>query len=173
MVEHRPFKAVVVSSSLTVLTRFIRDNGPSMSTAELYDLDFAAWAEKNAELLRAGRFSEIDLEHVAEEIEDMAKRQRHALGRRVARLIQHLLKWQLQPEKRSTSWQVTIVNQRDAISALLKESPSLKPGFADQVSEAYSSATRLAAVEMRRDLKAFPPACPYTSVQLLDFDYLP
>jgi hypothetical protein len=173
MVEHRPFKAVVVSSSLTVLTRFIRDNGPSMSTAELYDLDFAAWAEKNAELLRAGRFSEIDLEHVAEEIEDMAKRERRALQRRLARLIQHLLKWQLQPERRGTSWQCTILEQRNAISILLEESPSLKPGFANQASKAYAAATRMAALEMRRDLKTFPSSCPYTAAQLLDFDYLP
>ena len=173
MVEHRPFKAVVVSSSLTVLTRFIRDNGPSMSTVELYDLDFAAWAEKNAELLRAGRFSEIDLEHVAEEIEYMAKHERHELRSRMARLIQHLLKWQLQPEKRTTSWQRTIAHQREAISDLLQESPSLKPVFVDSVDRAHASAARLAAIDMRRDLKTLPPSCPYTAAQLLDFDYLP
>ena len=115
-----------------------------MRTADLYDLDFAAWAEQNAELLRAGRFSEVDLEHVAEEIGDMAKRERRALRRRLARLIQHLLKWQLQPEKRSTSWQTTIAEQRDAIAVLLQESPSLNPGFASQVTEAYSAAARLA-----------------------------
>jgi hypothetical protein len=156
-----------------VLTRFIRDNGPSMSTAELYDLDFAAWAEKNAELLRAGRFSEIDLEHVAEEIEYMAKRERHALRSRMARLIQHLLKWQLQPEKRTTSWQKTIAQQRDAILRLLQESPSLKPEFAETVDRAYASAARLAAIEMRRDLRTLPSSCPYIATQLLDFDYLP
>ena len=144
-----------------------------MRPADLYDLDFAAWAEQNAELLRAGRFSEVDLEHVAEEIGDMAKRERRALRRRLARLIQHLLKWQLQPEKRSTSWQTTIAEQRDAIAVLLQESPSLNPGFASQVTEAYSAAARLAAIEMRREVKALPESCPYTMAQLLDLDYLP
>jgi len=144
-----------------------------MRTADLYDLDFAAWAEQNAELLRAGRFSEVDLENVAEEIGDLAKRERHALRRRLARLIQHLLKWQFQPDRRSTSWQITIVEQRDAIALILEESPSLKPVFADQAREAYAAAARLAAVEMRRDVKSLPSSSPYTPAQLLDLDFLP
>jgi hypothetical protein len=162
-----------VGSSPTVLTRFSAIIIKSMRTADLYDLDFAAWAEQNAELLRAGRFSEVDLEHVAEEIEDLSRRQRHAVRSRLGRLIQHLLTWQFQPEKRSTSWQRTIAQQRDAISVLLEESPSLKPGFASQVGEAYAVAARLAAIEMRCDVKALPESCPYTMAQLLDLDYLP
>jgi hypothetical protein len=144
-----------------------------MKTADLYELDFAAWAEQNAELLRAGRFSEVDLENVAEEIEYLAKHQRHALGSQLARLIQHMLKWQLQPEKRGVSWERTLVQQRLAISRLLEESPSLKPAFADQASGAYAAAARLAALEMRRDVKSLPASSPYTPAQLLDLDFLP
>lgn len=144
-----------------------------MKTADLYESDFAAWAETNAELLRAGRFSEVDLEHLAEEIEDMAKRERRELRRRLARLIQHLLKWQFQPEKRSTSWQRTIAEQRDAISVLLQESPSLKPGFGRLAGDSYLAAAKMAAIEMRRDVKALPSSSPYTMEQLLDLDYLP
>jgi len=84
-----------------------------MKTAELYDLDFAQWAKENAELLRSGRFSEADIEHVAEEIEDLAKRKWWALCSRFARLIEHLLKWQFQPERRGTSWKRTIAVQRE------------------------------------------------------------
>jgi hypothetical protein len=144
-----------------------------MKTADLYESDFAAWAEMNAELLRAGRFSEVDLENVAEEIEDLAKKQRHALGSRLRRLIQHLLKWQFQPEKRSTSWQRTLAQQRLAIARLLKENPSLKPAFAELAAEAYSDATRLASIEMRREVKTLPSSSPYTMEQLMDLDYLP
>ena len=50
-----------------------------MSAAELYDLDFYEWTVRNAELLRSGRVSEADLEHIAEEIEDMGKRERREL----------------------------------------------------------------------------------------------
>jgi len=41
-----------------------------MKAADLYETDFAQWALQNAELLRSKRFSEADLEHIAEEIED-------------------------------------------------------------------------------------------------------
>ena len=144
-----------------------------MKTADLYELDFAAWAETNAELLRAGRFSEVDLENVAEEIEDLGKRQRHSLGSRLARLIQHLLKWQFQPEKRTTSWQRTIAQQRLGISQLLEGSPSLKPAFAELAELAYPRAARLAAIELRCEMKALPLSSPYTLEQLFDLDYLP
>jgi hypothetical protein len=42
-----------------------------MKAAELYDRDFAEWTRRNAELLRSGRAAEADLDHIAEEIEDM------------------------------------------------------------------------------------------------------
>ncbi len=34
---------------------------------------------RNAELLRSGRVAEADLDHIAEEIEDMAKRERRVI----------------------------------------------------------------------------------------------
>jgi hypothetical protein len=49
-----------------------------MRTAHLYDTDFAEWSRHNAELLRSGRTSEADLEHIAEEIEDLGKRERRS-----------------------------------------------------------------------------------------------
>ncbi len=50
-----------------------------MNAAELYERDFAEWAVRNAELLRSGRVAEADLDHIAEEIEDMAKRERRVI----------------------------------------------------------------------------------------------
>src|ERR1017187_6321627 len=78
-----------------------------MNAAELYDRDFAEWAMQNAELLRSGRVAEADLDHIAEEIEDMAKRERRAMQSRLARLIQHLLKWQVHSTERSADWPST------------------------------------------------------------------
>jgi hypothetical protein len=36
--------------------------------ATLYQTDYAAWAQRNAELLRERRFSELDIEHLLEMI---------------------------------------------------------------------------------------------------------
>src|SRR5580700_9501678 len=102
-----------------------------MKTAELYDADFAEWTRQNAELLRSGCASEADLEHIAEEIEDMGKRERRSLHNRFVRLIEHLLKWRHQPERRGASWARTIIVQRRGIQRLLKENPSFRPGLAE------------------------------------------
>ena len=39
--------------------------------ARLYDKDLFVWACRNAQLLREGRFAEVDIENVAEEIESV------------------------------------------------------------------------------------------------------
>ena len=44
-----------------------------MSNRQLYDQDFHAWANEQVGLLRAGRLSEADIEHIAEEIESLGK----------------------------------------------------------------------------------------------------
>jgi len=69
----------------------------------------------------AGRASEADLEHIAEEIEDVGKRERRSLHNRCVCLIEHLLNWQYQPERRGSSWERTIVLQRKSIRRLIEQ----------------------------------------------------
>jgi len=78
-----------------------------VSAADLYGLDSYEWTVRNAKLLRAGRASEADLEHIAEEIEALGRRERRELLSRLGVLMAHLLKWQVQPERRSRSWALT------------------------------------------------------------------
>ena len=46
-----------------------------------YDIDIVAWANEQARLIRAGRFDLLDLEHIAEEIEDVGKSEQRELAR--------------------------------------------------------------------------------------------
>lgn len=144
-----------------------------MTTAELYDVDFAEWTRQNAELLRSGRISEADLEHIAEEIEDIGKRQRSSLHNRSVRLLEHFLKWVYQPERRSTSWTRTMVTQRAGIRRLLEQNPSFRPSYPAVVAEAYDDAVRIASVVTKRPRGTFPGTCPWTVEQLLDQDFFP
>ena len=75
---------------------------PKPATA-LYDADFAEWTRETAVLIRSGRFEEADLEHMAEEIEDMGKSQRFQVFSGCRVLLMHLLKWQYQPGRRTQS----------------------------------------------------------------------
>ncbi len=144
-----------------------------MNAAELYDRDFAEWAVRNAELLRSGRVAEADLDHIAEEIEDMAKRERRVIESRLARLIQHLLKWQVQPMKRSASWQSTISEQRFRIGKLLDDNPSFRPELAKWIDQEYDHAVHLATLDTGLDRGRFPSSWPYTVEQTLDRGFLP
>lgn len=95
-----------------------------MSLKAEYDRDFYAWITKNVELLRRGHVAEVDVEHIAEELESMGKRDLRQLRSRLQVLVVHLLQWKYQAERQSKSWVATIDHQRDEIDGLLLDSPS-------------------------------------------------
>ena len=138
------------------------------SIASLYDEDFAAWTSETARQLRAGRFAEIDVEHVAEEIEDMGKREKRELLSRLTVLVTHLLKWKWQADKRTPSWQSTIATQRVEIRKLLGQSPSLRGVIGASVAEVYSDAVESASIETGLPADTFPATCPFSVDQILE-----
>lgn len=105
-----------------------------------YETDFYGWTEHQASLLRAGRFGEIDREHLIEEIESMGRSERAELENQLAVLLAHLLKWRHQPVLRSRGWQLTIIEQRRQIARLLRRNPSLQYRVAESLEEAYGDA---------------------------------
>ncbi len=137
----------------------------------LYEADFAAWAERQATLARCGDPAALDLEHIAEELEALSGRERRELGRRLARLMQHLLKWAYQPEWRSVSWEITITIQRSDIAAILRDSPSLRPRADQARLENYGLARTWAFRET--GLLHLPKECPWSIQQILDDKFLP
>ena len=141
--------------------------------ASLYDEDFAVWTAETARLLRAGRFDEIDIEHVAEEIEDMGKRDKRELLSRLTVLIVHLLKWKWQPEKRTRRWQSTLITERAELDGLLEDSPSLRRATGAAIVEVYPDALELVATETGLPATAFPGECPFSPDQILHRDFLP
>jgi hypothetical protein len=138
-----------------------------------YEKDFYAWTSHNAQLLRKGKFSQLDIKNVAEEIESMGKRDKRELISRLSILIAHLLKWQFQSVRRSKSCLLTIKNQRLDIIDLLKESPSLKHEIELQFSHAYKKAILYAAEQTGLEENVFPSECPFTSAQCLDTQFFP
>jgi hypothetical protein len=135
-----------------------------MTDRHLYERDFYAWAYEQAELLRAGRLSDADVVHIAEEIERMGKTEKREL---VGQLTV------LHPTCRSASWRVAIQNARDDIADQLADNPSLKPQQHAAVAGAYRRARRQAAAQARIDEARLPPACPWSHEQLADEDFRP
>jgi len=142
-------------------------------THQEYEKDFYAWAIHNAKLLREGKLSEIDIEHIAEEIESMGKSEKRELINRLAVLLAHLLKWEFQSERRSNSWKYTIKEQRLRLHDLLKESPSLKKSLEENVNHAYEHAVVIAVGETDLSERTFPKKCPFSLHEALDKDFFP
>lgn len=138
----------------------------------LYEYDFYAWLVKQAEFIRQGRLTELDREHLAEELETMGRSEKRELSSRLAVLMAHLLKWTLQPQQRSSSWFDTIVEQRFQLLHVIQDSPSLKHELPEKIAQAYSSAVSIAAKETKLPITFFPPTCPYSSEQLFDENFL-
>ncbi len=76
-------------------------------------------------------------------------------------LLQHLLKWDFQPERRSRSWELTIEEQRFRIARQLRKNPSLRPKRSEIIKDAFESAKRRAYIETKLARNTFPPLCPY------------
>jgi hypothetical protein len=144
-----------------------------MGNRRLYDQDFYAWASEQAVLLREGRLSEADIEHIAEEIEGMGKSEKRELVSRLTALLLHLLKWQHQPAFRSTSWRLTLEEQRNRLEDHLADNPSLKSSLGETVVAAYRNAVLGAARETGQDRNVFPLACPWSLEQLMDPNFYP
>ena len=145
--------------------------GRQMGTS--YEKDVLAWAIEQAALLRAGNFSALDIEHIAEEIEDVGKSEQRELASRMAVLLAHLLKWQYQPDRRGSSWQRTLKEQRRALAEHLAEAPSLKRSLLDEhwIRKTWADAVAKAVEET--DLVVFPETCPWSMDQAMDPEFLP
>ena len=91
-----------------------------------YEDDIVAWANEQAWLVRNKKFELLDIEHIAEEIEDVGKSEQRELASRMAILLCDLLKWQHQPARQGASWQATIKTQRERIKHRLKNALSKK-----------------------------------------------
>jgi hypothetical protein len=138
-----------------------------------YEKDFYAWAMENAELLKQKKFDEIDIEHIAEEIESMGKNDKRGIISHLRVLIAHLLKWQYQPEFRTNSWKSTIRNARYQIRALLEDSPSLKREIHSKLDRAYKDSLNIASDETGMAEEVFPKHCPFSLEKCLDNEFFP
>ena len=139
-----------------------RSRSRRLSSTPSYRSDVYGWAIDQARHIRARRYDLLDLAHVADEIEDVARREFESLVSNLVITLQHMLKWDHQAERRSRSWALSIAEHRDRIADTLEDSPSLASRQDDALVRAYRRARKTAASETDLPLSAFPEASPYT-----------
>jgi hypothetical protein len=121
----------------------------------LYDWDFVAWSEQQAEALRAaatariGTNQALDWENLAEEIEDLGRSVRRELRSQLTRIVHHLLKLQYSPATDPRrSWRNSIREARSEVARLLNENPSLRREVARLAGEQRVEAAKLATADL-------------------------
>jgi Domain of unknown function DUF29 len=139
----------------------------------LYDQDFYAWTQGQAQLLRDSAWEQLDIHNLAEEIEALGRRERQELVSRLGVLLGHLLKWEFQPENQTKSWLATIREQRRKIQKLLEDNPSLKPYLSQACNDAYEDGLDLVIRETPLEYQNLPQICPYEIDQVLADSFLP
>ena len=145
-----------------------------MNETTNYDQDFLAWTQQQADYLKKGCWSKLDVKNLIEELEALGRSEQKELSGYFQVLVMDLLKCQYQPEKRTASWNHTLSNCRDKIQDCLEDTPSLKKFLQDGVwiDKYYRRARRDAAKETQMSLEIFPAQCPYMIEQILDPDFL-
>jgi hypothetical protein len=140
-----------------------------------FENDYAEWAEDQANAIKEHRFTDLDFEHLVEEVRDLGISEHRALKSSFIRLIQHLLKWKYQADYRLknqstySSWYNSIGNQRADIIVLLATSPSLKPHIEEYMQWAYPHARREAVKDSKLPLSTFPETLEWSFDELMDY----
>jgi hypothetical protein len=140
-----------------------------MSTESLYEQDFYAWTQQQAELLRRlpAIGNEIDLEHIAEEIEDLGRSDLRAARSLCQHIIEHFLKLEYSElDEPADHWRDEIVEWRLELEQILTRSIEAKLNLPSL----YKTALRLVR-RLERDvpglMSRIPAECPYTLEQIV------
>jgi hypothetical protein len=136
------------------------------TAAALYDEDFYAWTQEQAAALRTHFRGDnrIDVEHLAEEIEDLGKSDLHAVESFVEQIIAHLLKLDYSGQQPPRAhWRAEVLNFRQNVDR--KITPTIRRKVERKLEKLYENARQLAAVGAlvhEPDLaRRLPKACPY------------
>jgi hypothetical protein len=166
----------MVSSAATGPQEIIVATRVKPTATDLYDTDLYVWAQNQAELLRDGRFDELDRPNLIEEVEDLGGALRRSVRLHAMAIVEHLLKLQHWPQSgRRLAWREAVRRQR---SELLNDlTPSLRHHLAENLPELYARARHDADGSLRDHgehdaADALPDACPYALDQVTG-DWLP
>jgi hypothetical protein len=134
--------------------------------ADLYDEDFYAWTQQQAEVLRTHFQGDnrLDVEHLAEEIEDLGKSELHAIESYIENVIEHLLQLDYSGWVEARNhWRAEVDAFRTSIER--KPTPRIRQQVETELPMLYERARRAAARSLhQRELdfvRRLPKTCPY------------
>jgi hypothetical protein len=141
--------------------------------SELYHTDYYTWALTNAQLLKEGKLNEIDYINLAEEVKDLGISEYRRLESFFANLLSHIYKWDNQPELRSKSWKVTVVNSLLQIEDVIQKNPGLKSKINEAIYGSWREAVNILLKDIKDDdiIDSIPNKNPYSFKQTIKKAY--
>lgn len=140
---------------------------------QLYKNDDHLWLLQTIELLKQGRFDELDLENLIEELESLAKRDKRQVKSLLEQVIRHLLLlqfWNQEYDRNKNHWRSEIRSFRVELKDRLTS--NLYSYLSSIFTTIYEDA--LGYVQEKTGFTVnFPAECPYSFEEVLDINYLP
>lgn len=151
-----------------------------MSTS-LFERDYVAWLAEQAAIMRRlrgdGANIPLDLDLLAEELDDMGRELRASCASHTATIIQHLLKLQFSPtEEPRRGWQNTVRTAR--LNLNKRVTTTITNELEDELGDLYATARSNARNDLEQHhetdaAKRLPRRCPYTLEQIQDAEWWP
>ena len=138
----------------------------AIRAAELYDEDFYAWTQQQAQALREHFTGDnrLDVEHLAEEIEELGKSDLHAVESFIENVIEHLLKLDYSGWVEARNhWRAEVDAFRASIER--KITPRIRQQVETELDTLFDRARRAAARSLHQRepdfVRRLPKGCPY------------
>lgn len=148
----------------------------------LYDQDYQLWIQKTIKQLKEREFSELDIEHLIDELINLGKSGKKWLESNLMILLSHLLKLKVQadaPDSMKNSWFNSVDEHIKRVLIDLEETPLLKSYLTTAIEKAYKNSHDLAIKEEKRakydvlipNEKNYSIVCPFSIEQILNEDF--
>jgi Domain of unknown function DUF29 len=138
-----------------------------------YDDDICLWAFEQAALVREGKFDQLDIEHVADEIESVARTERRLFAAKIAAVMTLMARIYYKPrEPASTARELEharykardMVEETPSLAELLTDPKRVECMWGDALLEAFKHGLVIEQMSER---------CPWTMTQVLSDDFVP
>jgi len=136
--------------------------------SSLHERDFYGWVEQQCAAVEAHDSTQLDWDGLKEELEALGRQEYRELVSRLGVLLGHLLRWELQPERRSRSCFLTIREQRRTIKRLLEQNPGLRPRLVEALEDGFQGGIDLVLRETELALRLLPAVSPWSLQEALD-----
>ncbi len=147
----------------------------TLAQRTLYETDYYLWIETTFNQLDNRDTTNLDWQHLAEEIEALRIEQKRKVESYLKQLLIHLLlcrHWTDEKQNCQRGWQIEISNFRDELEFSF-QSKTLYNYFLSRLDQVYIKARRQAIQKTGLPAEIFPVQCPFSNENILDHEYFP